>query len=221
MAKCRWCGRGGLFRAVDNNGLCRDCQHIVPEIAGHIRVLKESVELARGGKTFATRLSRTDVATKHAQELLQYERAGVPTLSPEPSELLDMLGRHRRELVEDEIRTITDKALEKSQLASTARTKERALATAVLKVREVVAAAGYGDDVSSTQESSLHSEIHRVKLDAFVDAARKAEFKGNTKKAIDQYQEALFFLRNDEIRDADQERVIGEIETKLKELQAI
>ena len=53
----------------------------------------------------------------------------------------------------------------------------------------------------------------------YLEAARKAEFKGNVKKAIDQYQEALFFIRNDDIDDTQQRFEINEIETKLTELR--
>jgi hypothetical protein len=43
-------------------------------------------------------------------------------------------------------------------------------------------------------ESQVLAFSQETQLNAFVESARKAEFKGQKKKAIDQYQEALFFL---------------------------
>ena len=71
-----------------------------------------------------------------------------------------------------------------------------------------------------TIELELKSLIHKTKLDKFLEAAKKAEFKGNKKKAIDQYQEALYFIRNDDVPDDQQGQYIEKIESKLKELGA-
>jgi hypothetical protein len=193
---------------------------LIPEIASRLRVLKESVELARSGKTYSTRLSRTDVALQHAENLVQYERAGIPTVDPTPSELVTMLKEHRQEVVDTELTAIVRKAKQKASLAATPRTQERALATAVIKVREVSEAAGANEESAAGHVADLESEIHRVKLDGFLEAARKAEFKGNAKKAVDQYQEALFLLRNDDVDDACQAEEMSQIEAKIRELQA-
>lgn len=53
---------------------------------------------------------------------------------------------------------------------------------------------------------------------ACLEAARKAEFKGQKKKALDQCQDALYFLYNDEIDDSLQAEKIVEIEAKISEL---
>lgn len=104
--------------------------------------------------------------------------------------------------VEAEIPAVARKAQEKASLAATPRTKERALATAVLKVEEVAEAAGASDGIEAPHVEQLHREILRVMLDGFLEVARKAEFKGDTKKAVDPYLEALFFLRDDDVDDA-------------------
>jgi hypothetical protein len=67
-------------------------------------------------------------------------------------------------------------------------------------------------------EARLAGFIHDRQLEGHLDAARKAEFKGLPKKAIDAYQEALYLLRADRIDDGVQARQISEIEEKLKRL---
>ncbi|MCY4140336.1 MAG: hypothetical protein OXF56_18985 [Rhodobacteraceae bacterium] len=219
MARCKWCNKRGIFLSVDANGLCRDCEHLTVEIHSRIKVLQESMRLAHEGKTHGTRLSRCELAIEHAEFLFEFEQKGVPTVSPAPSSILRAYQDLRTEIIVNEASDISKKAFEKSDLATTAKSKERVLATAVLKVREV----GQGLEERSYVDSlelELRKEIHRVTLDGYLNAARKAEFKGNIKKAIDQYQEALFFIRNDDIDDAQQQSEILDLEAKLEELGA-
>lgn len=217
MARCKWCDKRGIFLSVDPNGLCRDCQYLIEEIQSRARVLEQSMQLAEKGKTFGTRLSRCELVIEHAKYLVAFERKGVPTVSPSPSQILDEFRSHRTHLIVSEAEIVVEKAFEKSSLASTVNAKERALAAGVLKLREVTQGLKKHSLVKP-MEDRLRQEIHRVNLDGYLDAARKAEFKGNIKKAIDQYQEALYFIRNDDIDDAQQQSSIREIEVKLEEL---
>ena len=194
MARCKWCDKRGMFLSVDPNGLCRNCQHLVVEIQSRARVLEQSMKLADKGKTFGTRLSRCELVIEHAEHLVQFERKGVPTVSPFPSQLLDEFRALRTQLIVSEAESITETAFEKSSLASTINSKERALAAGVLKLREITQGLNNRSLVEPMEEQ-LRQEIHRVTLDGYLESARKAEFKGNFKKAIDQYQEALYLAQ--------------------------
>jgi len=52
------------------------------------------------------------------------------------------------------------------------------------------------------------------------DSDKLLEDAAQPKKAIGQYQEALFFIKNDDIPDSQQANEIREIEAKIEELQA-
>jgi cell division FtsZ-interacting protein ZapD len=78
-----------------------------------------------------------------------------------------------------------------------------------------VAERGSQLDAIEQRARQLH---HKTRLNTFVDAASKAEFKGQLKKALDQYQEALYFLRSDDIEDAQQTGEIEGIEAKIAEM---
>jgi hypothetical protein len=221
VAKCKWCDKGGIFRSVDSNGLCGDCRGpVLMEIEGRLRVIRESAKLAEEGKTFATRLGRCDTMIEHAGYLLRFENKGIPTVTTPPSTLVAEAKRLRSEMVAQEATAVAEKAMQKAEIASTPATKERALTSGILKVREVAEKAAVDASAVATVERRLKNELHRVKLDGFLEAARKAEFKGNTKKAIDQYQEALYFIRNDGLDDVQQRTEIAEIEATLDHLQA-
>ena len=59
---------------------------------------------------------------------------------------------------------------------------------------------------------------HQTQLNAYLDEAKKAEFKGQRKKALDRYYDALYFLKHDEIEDALQQEHLSAIEAKINEL---
>jgi len=217
MAKCKWCDKRGLFLAIDRNGLCGNCQPHLMVILSRARVLEDSMRLAREGKTFATRLSRCELTLEHAKFLERFERKGVPTISPAPSTIVREFRNLHGSLIEEEAASVSMKAFSKAEIATSPKAKERALASGLLKVREL-ATLSEGCAAVRRTEQDLRNEIHRVTLEGFLDAARKAEFKGNTKKAIDQYQEALYFLRNDDVDDSIQASELLEVEAKLQEL---
>jgi hypothetical protein len=219
MAVCKWCDKRGIFLSVDRNGLCGNCQRHIVEIASRIRVMEDSMRLAREGKTFSTRVSRCELVIEHATFLERFERKGVATVQPAPSVLLKEFNELRVGLIVEEANTATEGACQKAEVATTPKAKERALVVGLLKVLELAKLAEDHPRVRRA-EQQLRSGIHRVTLDGYLDAARKAEFKGNTKKAIDQYQEALYFIQNDDIDDATQSREIREIQAKLEELGA-
>ena len=220
MGQCRFCGRKGLFLSVDSNGLCGDCApSIVLDITQRARIINDSLKLARQGKTFLTRLSRCDLLLEHAEHLLQYEQKGIPTLAPLPSEILSDFKPYRDDLILEEAHQAAKKAKAKAQVAATTTSKHNALGSGLLKVKEIMQNSS-DPSIGETIELELKSLIHKAKLDGFLEAARKAEFKGNKKKAIDQYQEALYFIRNDDVPDDQQSQYIEEIESKLKGLGA-
>gem|GEM_PF-6975939 len=61
-------------------------------------------------------------------------------------------------------------------------------------------------------EQKITQEIHKIQVNSFINEAKKAEFKGNIKKALDKYYEALYFLKTDKIDDAKQQETILAIE---------
>ncbi len=217
MAQCRWCDKRGLFLSVDRNGLCRDCQPMIIEIQGRARVLENSMKLAREGKTFDTRLSRCDLTIEHAEYLVKFERKEVPTVSPSPSAILTEYRALRTQFILEEANKIAENALEKASVASSPKVKERALTAGVLKLLEIARTLEDSSRVTLL-EQQLRRKIHQVTLEGYLESARKAEFKGNVKKAIDQYQEALFFIQNDDVDDTEQYAEIREIKDKLKQL---
>lgn len=57
-----------------------------------------------------------------------------------------------------------------------------------------------------------------MRLAVELEKAEKAEFKGQNKKALDAYLEALFVLRKDKIPDTEQAHEVDMIEGKIANL---
>lgn len=219
MAQCSFCKSKGWLLSVNHKGLCDRCRVVYENaIMQHGRILSESLELAHTGKTIATRLSRCDLVVEHAGYLLQYEEAGIPTLEPSPSEIIDSCAELRDRIFAGEYEDIVKKAVNKSKIAATVRTKISALRSAQLKISGIQTDFESEFDASE-YENGLSKMAATIEYEGYVEAANKAEFKGNKKKAIDQYQEALYFLKTDDISDEEQGGQIAMLESKIEELK--
>lgn len=218
MAQCKMCGRKGFFLSVSANGLCNSCESIVVmDVQQRGRIVNDCMKLVAESKNMRTRLSRCDLLMDHAQALLEYEHKGIPTLTPSPSQLLSEYTAMRDQIVLEGVTAEVEKALAKAEIAAAPRTSINEANKALLKIRE-----GKQELRDQAKLDKLEARVrrfsHETQLNAYLEAARKAEFKGQKKKALDQYQEALYFLRSDEIDDSLQAEKIGEIEAKILEL---
>lgn len=219
MAQCLNCGRSGLFLSVSVNGLCKNCDPIVGlDVRQRARIITESAKLIGQSTKLDTQLSRCDLFLQHAKALLLYERKGIPTVNPLPSSLIEQYQKKRNTLLCEGLERIVNEAIAKANLSPNIKTKIGHASKAFLKLRE------YHDMVASSVlleglGQKLRDYIHRAQLGAYLEAANKAAFKGDKKKALDQYYEALYLLKHDEVDDALQVTEIGQIEAKIAALE--
>ncbi len=218
MAQCKWCEKKGMLLSVNWDGLCKVCASTVAiEIQQRTRIIDDSARLALEGKKIDTRLSRCNLVLEHANALLKYEEKGVPTIDPDPSKLIFGFNELHDKIIIEEMEGITNKALTKAGVATTNKQAINEATKALVKIKEwedKLNEPGGLEDL----EGQVRTFTHEKQLNGFLEEARKAEFKGNTKKALDQYQEALYFLKTDEVDDSLQAGAISEIEAKIKEL---
>lgn len=218
MAQCKMCGQKGFFLLVSENGLCKSCESIVVmDIQQRGRIINDCIKLVNESKNMSTQLSRYDLLREHAQALLEYEHKGIPTISPSPSQFLSEYTTNRDQIVLEGVTAEVEKALARAEIAATPRTSINEANKALLKIQE--GKKELNDKAKIDQlEARIRHFSHEKQLNEYLEAARKAEFKGKKKKALDQYQEALYFLRSDDIDDSLQAEKISEIEAKISEL---
>lgn len=71
---------------------------------------------------------------------------------------------------------------------------------------------------SASAPRHLEHAVSVVQVGALMDEAQKAEFRGNSKKAIDRYQEALYTVLHDKTDDSEQRELIATITTRITAL---
>lgn len=218
MATCKYCGKKGFFLSVDENGLCRVCsQRVFHDAEPRVRILTESIKLAEEGKTLKTRLSRCDLVLEHAEHLLIYENKGIGTISPSPSELISEYTQYRNQVLLEEAKKTAEKAISKSEAATTPKTKATAISQGIIKAKEILDES-HESNTGSEILGDLKTRLIKVKLNGFTEAARKAKFKGNNKKAIDQYQEALFLIQEEGLAN-EMSSIVDEINKGINDLR--
>ncbi len=218
MATCKHCDRKGWFLKLDNNGLCTACQPIViPDVIARHKAIQRSLEPANRAAGLKTRVGKCDIIVEHAKALLRYERKGINTTSPLPSEFITEYQQVRRAHIREAARSVSEIAKAKADVASSHKTKANALAAGLAKIHEMGTTFDTMDEIRPLL-GELSSMIHKTRLDGFLHSAAKAEFKKNRQKALDQYQEALYFVRNDDVPDEEQKDEIQFLEAKIAEL---
>lgn len=218
MAKCKWCSRSGFFLSVNANGVCNNCSTIISlDVNQKLRIVKESLDIIQKSKNIDTVISRYDLAMENIESLIQYENKGISVTSTPPSKNLSLLKKDREAIIIEKIKEEYRNVLSKVEVATTSKAKITQLSKFLLRVREIKVKLGASSALDSL-ETELSNLINQGQLNEYLDEAKKAEFKGNKKKALDSYYEALYFIRNDNINDKAQRRIIDEIEGKIREL---
>ena len=220
MAKCKRCGKGGgLFTRINQYGLCNNCAAVVSiEVNSKLRVIQDSINLVKESKNLDTRLSRADLVIQLASEIVDsFESKGITVMEPSATDLLRRYKDGRDEIIKESLEQEYKKASAKSEVSTTAKTKINPLSKVLLKIQEYKSQLTKRESLDEL-EQKVNIDIHAIQLHFFLDDAKKAEFKGNIKKALDKYLEALYFIKTDKIDDIKQQDTILNIENKIKEL---
>lgn len=220
MGQCKLCHKSGNFLAIDNHGLCPQCANQFALDAEHrTRIIKESFQLIKESKKIETRLSRLDLLLEHARAMIVYEDIGINLINPPLSEVIFDLDNYRDVIIADFLQNEYNEVIDSlSSPTMTPKTKLNKITKIMNKVKEYQLKMNNPNNLNCFFE---HSEkaIHSIQYDSFIESAKKLEFKGSKTKAIDQYLEALYFLKNDKIDDDLQKDEIEKIEMKISELK--
>lgn len=89
MAKCKMCGRSGIFLKLTRNKVCDTCNRIlIMDVPNRMRIINDSVKIVETSANVDTIASRFDLIIDHATALLKYEKHGIKVINPPPSEYL-------------------------------------------------------------------------------------------------------------------------------------
>ncbi len=219
MATCKVCEKSSWLLRVSQDGVCYACEAIQNQIIdGKVQRIRESAELVETGKNLKTRLSKCDDIIRIASELIDFEQRGIHTTDTPPSRLVDEFRVEKNNVLIEHVREEVRKRLERAELRTTTRSQINEAAKAILKIQDIRKEYELDVPVLYELETNARRFMHRAELQGYMTGAEKAEFKGKPKKALDQYQEALFFLQRDDIDDRLQKHQIEDVEAKVREL---
>ncbi|GAB3801409.1 hypothetical protein [Virgibacillus kimchii] len=219
MAQCKYCSKKGWFLQVSKAGLCNNCHRpVIASLKSVLKVLDESINLVNNSKNFRTRIGRVDVAIEKCDDLYnEFWSKGITVFEPNPQEAKEKLLKEKGKIIEEEIYNLVEKHIEKAKRAKTVKTK---ISNADKALDELLKFNQQYNYKNMALEDTIHAFIHKAQYDDYIETAEKHEFKGDTKKAVDKYQDALFFLKKDDIPDESQKPLIDELEQKIHTLQS-
>ena len=183
MPRCKWCNKWVLF-SLSRAGLCNDCQ---PEISMHVqrlwKIINDSMDIITNTKKMDTAKSRFQLVGEHLQTIGQYEMKGIAVLEQGTAETLRRCTEIFLEKVLSIVKSEYDEAVAKSELAQTTKTKIAPLSKVVVKLQKYQAELPQAEFLGKI-EADLRGRVHQITLDGYLDAAAKAEFKNQKKKAL-------------------------------------
>lgn len=218
MAECKWCGKKGIFVKVNSDGLCEICANsIYLDIKQNIKIIQESLDIIDKSKNIDTIISRYNLIIERAISLKKYEEKEIKTISPKPSELIEKIKRIKENLIIDNFKNSLKEIEEKDEILLPVKNKINEAKKLLEKLYEFKKELTNLDIIKDI-ETKIKMFIIDLQLKKYYDEARKYEFIGNKKKAIEKYKELLYVLKTDNIDDQLQQDKINEIENKILEL---
>lgn len=215
MAGCRYCGSSGWLSALDADGLCGACEHLVSgELEQRARVLSVSRRDADATGNPGTKLDRLDLVVSQLSALAAYERKGIRTPVPSPERALKEAQRERDALLMRTAKEDLDRVMRSVRDEPDPARKAKLFGELRLRLKDYIARAGTKGPLPAL-ERKVRAASWKVLLEARLDAAQAAERAGDRAAAAAAYREALTLL------DAPEAPGAAALEQKLRVRQRL
>ena len=100
MAQCILCGEKSLFLSVSANRLCKRCDPVVvKDVQQRSQIINDCRKTITKRINAKLKLFFCDRLIENAKELIDYERKGIPTITPLPSEFVSEYGSYREQII--------------------------------------------------------------------------------------------------------------------------
>jgi len=191
--------------------------------AAIIKEIQKKSETARGLGNFSNgHLEVFEICNKYlsvAEKQLETVRVGSPRLAGlrRGREIVGELHRyHLLSWAEIEARELTQKARNYVTVSEKLNTAQEAL--------NIVESAlqFYPQEARLTEsELALKNFIASIKISHWIEQAERSAFKGNYKRAISLYRDALFFLDREDLKNEDREAIADKINVEIESLRQL
>lgn len=202
--------------------MCQACGVVITaEFQNTTRIVEDSERLIETSKNLNTKLKRCDLVIQKAQELSRYEQYGISLLNPPASYWAEHYRQKRDQIVVESVQELSENSIDKAAQAASPKAAAVELQKAAGKVKDAEKEIQDADNLRLIEQTTegLLTRAREEQLKQYLEAAEKSEFLGQKKKALTQYQEALYFLHKEskEGRSIDQ-AVFQSISNKVQEL---
>lgn len=216
MPNCMNCGK---FVLIPKYGLCKSCY---PGIAREIITLKNQYDshMKRADLTVDPlqkkyHLQRMIELARRMKEIFERSQFGD---AAEAQRAIDNCLKDIDEIDKQFIIGKIDKYLEKAKLAKTKSSKINNANNAIVEAQAWLSKHP-GDKDFMDRINLAQDIVRKAEFEDVYEKAKKEEFKGNIKKAIGLYKEALYILKTDDLPDELQSNIISEVENKIAALE--
>jgi len=217
MAECKWCGRSDESLDVTEKGLCDTCSPAVTmDISNRLGMIKYCKKIINESEEPDVLLAKSDLIVEQAQALLEYEKRGIPTIRPAPSKLIQAYREGRDALILKCAESTVEKAMAATEALTSADTKISWLKKIFPKIEQYRASTD-NHQLFDALERKLTTLIQQTQLQDYLEKARDAELKGHEKRALDLYNSALHFLKEDETDETLRQENLAPVEAKIAE----
>jgi tetratricopeptide (TPR) repeat protein len=115
-----------------------------------------------------------------------------------------------------ETKTLTQEARIRATIAEKLETAQKALAVLDSALRF------YPNESELTESATAVEEfIASIKISHWIEQAERSAFKGNYKRAINHYRDALFYLARENVRSEEREMIAEKINAEIEKLRKI
>ncbi len=167
----------------------------------------------RRSRDLDVRLARSQDAIRHLRELVPFYEKGLLSLKPSPQEWVARMyvteRTFAREYVEGLLNAVGTDAYENGG--------DRPPKVEQLN-RVIEAIETYRVQLGEVNALMLRQKVEQSLSGFLLESAEKDSTKGQRERALDQYIEALDMMRSDKAQNADQQRRIESIKTRIRDL---
>jgi len=191
--------------------------------AAIIKEIQKKSDTTRGLENLSSgHLEVFEICNKYlsvAEKELETVRVGSPRLAGlrRGREIVGKLHRyHLLSWAEIESRELTQKAQNYATVSEKLNTAQEALSVLESALQF------YPQESRLTEsESALKDFIASIKVSHWIEQAERSAFKGNYKRAISLYRDALFFLARENLKNKDREVIADKINLEIESLREL
>lgn len=222
IGNCKICGQpysARSSRKVDDKVICSKChREMVTYCNSRTRKINKAQDEIEDSKSLKNNLNNFNIIIKNTNELSKYTNLGFNIFNPEPSDIIENWNNDKDKIILDGLEADFKEGIKRSKIATTSNSKITPFKKILANIDEIE------NEIKNKEKLDkfklkIKELKYEIQIDNFIEDAKKEQFKGNNKKAINKYKEALYILKNMDTKNLEFFSKENKIEEKILELE--